>query len=306
MRVFFIIIFILAGKDFCLAQSKNDSNKTDSNIAQRLLHDTAVNNATLIDSTKIPLKSPERNYQSILNNLLSANKFINLSKKSVPFINRKREAESKDYLFYLLSIIILFFALFKGFYSQYFNNVFRVFFNTSLRQNQLTDLLLQATLPSLILNIVFVTTSGLYAWLLLRHFNKITNLNSSKILLLSVLIVSGIYIIKFLIIKFIGWITGMKEAADAYIFVVFLINKIIGVILIPFIILIAFGMPSLLPVILMSSFFILAILFLLRFFRSYNLLQGKIEVRRLPFMLYIIAVEILPFLIIYKWITTIV
>jgi hypothetical protein len=39
---------------------------------------------------------------------------------------------------------------------------------------------------------------------------------------------------------------------------------------------------------------------LLRFFRSYGLLQNQLKISRFHFMLYITGIEILPLLLIYK------
>ncbi len=191
------------------------------------------------------------------------------------------------------------FGFFKVFYSKYFNNIFRVFFNTSLRQNQLTDMLMQSKLPSLIFNIFFVCISGLYLWLLLNHF-KLTAYNSNTVLIFCVLAVSVINIVKYCVVKFIGWVTDMSDSADIYIFVLFLINKIIGVILIPFIILIAFTSQSWIKSIFVFSLLIVGLLFLLRFFRTFGLLQSQLNISRIHFSLYIIAIEILPLFIIYK------
>ena len=295
---------------------KTHSIKIESNKFQQLPTNTTTPDSNkivttlkidtiLTDSIKLSSKVPERNYQQILNKLLKENKFINVSKRPIFFINSTRKTQGKEYLFYLLSIIILILGSFKVFYQKYFNNVFRVFFNTSLRQNQLTDLLLQARLPSLIFNLFFVIAAGVYVSLLLRSYTIITN-SYSRNLLFCILIIGCIYIIKFCVLKFIGWVTGMSDAADTYIFIVFLINKIIGVILLPFIILIAFALPSWLPVIIISSFLILGVLFLLRFLRSYSLLQNQLALRQIPFILYIIAIEILPLLVIYKWVTNII
>ena len=345
MKIFFSLIFILfGGVNYCFSQLqidsagvdsiknnniKKDGGKKDSikilnvkthtlkiasNKFQQLRNDTALIDSSKIDTLKIDTgltdsiklgsNAQERNYQQILNELLKENKFINVSQRPIFFVNSKRGIQGKEYLFYLLSIIILILGCFKVFYQKYFNNIFRVFFNTSLRQNQLTDLLLQARLPSLIFNLFFTITAGVYVWLLLKNYKIITN-GYSRNLLFCILIISCIYAVKFCVLKFIGWVTGMSDAAETYIFIVFLINKIIGVMLLPFIILIAFALPSWLPVIIISSFLILGVLFLLRFLRSYSLLQSQLALRRIPFVLYIIAIEILPLLVIYKWITSI-
>ena len=39
----------------------------------------------------------------------------------------------------------------------------------------------------------------------------------------------GVYVLKYSTLKFTGWITGLNEATNTYIFVIFLINKIIGI-----------------------------------------------------------------------------
>jgi hypothetical protein len=48
------------------------------------------------------------------------------------------------------------------------------------------------------------------------------------------------------------------------------------------------------------SILIVSFFLLLRFFKSYGLLQNQLKVSRFHFFLYIIGVEIMPLLLIYK------
>ena len=50
-----------------------------------------------------------------------------------------------------------------------------------------------------------------------------------------------IYLVKYCALKFTGWVTGLKEITNTYVFVIFLINKIIGIFLVPFIVILAFS-----------------------------------------------------------------
>ncbi|MEJ7609575.1 MAG: hypothetical protein WKF88_00190 [Ferruginibacter sp.] len=59
--------------------------------------------------------------------------------------------------FYIIIAVLLFLGIMKTVYSRYFNTLFRVFFNTSLRQNQLTDQLEQAVVPSFLLICFFAS-----------------------------------------------------------------------------------------------------------------------------------------------------
>ena len=76
---------------------------------------------------------------------------------------------SKDSLFYLIVAILFYFALIRIFYEKYFNNLLTLFFRVSLRQQQIREQVLQTPLPSLLLNILFVISGGLYACFLLHY-----------------------------------------------------------------------------------------------------------------------------------------
>ena len=109
-----------------------------------------------------------------------------------------------------------------------------------------------------------------------------------------------IYLIKFFTIKFTGWLTGLKQVTNNYAFIVFLFNKVIGIFLLPFIVLIAFSIPVLANAAVVISLLLIGILFILRFFRSYALLQNQLKVSKFHFLLYVAGVEIIPVLIVYK------
>lgn len=283
IQTFFLILIFFSFVRTCPAQLKNDSAIIKADSLQ------------LSD----PIK-PNHAYTINLDSLLKINKYLNATTTPLSLAAKEKTKTGKEFLFYILGLLILTLALFKVFYTKYFNNIFKVFFNTSLRQNQLTDLLLQAKLPSLIFNIFFIMSAGLYAWLLLNHYNLLKQSNNYIFIALSILLAGIIYFGKFLFIKLIGWVSGMSEATDQYIFVIFLINKITGILLIPFIILLAFAPTNWITIIIISSFLVIGILFLLRYLRSYSLLQYQLRINFFHFLLYIIGMEFLPILLIYK------
>jgi len=291
---FIVLVFIFFGRE-CAAQIKNDSAIIKPDTLQQ--PDSTLLNKQLQLHDSI---APAKLQPTTLDDILKKNKYLNTSTTPVSFASKEKTRAGKDFLFYILGIAILLLAIFKVLYTKYFNNIFRVFFNTSLRQNQLTDLLAQATLPSLIFNSFFVISAGLYAWLLLNQYYPNKQSNNYFLLGISVLSVGIIYFGKFLALKIIGWISGMATAIDQYIFVIFLINKILGIILIPFIVLLAFAPAGWWIFVMVSSFFVIGILFLLRYLRSYGLLQNQLKINRLHFLLYIIGMEVLPVLVIYK------
>ena len=245
--------------------------------------------------------TPSKDVRSITNDLLSKNKWINVKAEPVFFIQEQRTSSGKEFLFYAICAVVLILGIFKTFYRAYFNNLFRVFFNTSLRQSQLSEQLLQAKLPSFILNIFFTIAAGLYIWLLFGHFHPLTMISSKLLLPVCIAGIAILYFLKYCLLKFLGWLTEIRETTDNYIFVLFLVNKITGIVLVPFIILLAFSMPEWVNSVATISLLVLGLFFLSRYVKSYSVIQRKISLRPFHFIIYIAAAEIMPLFIIYKF-----
>jgi hypothetical protein len=239
-------------------------------------------------------------YQKLTQNLFKNNSTINLSKpESITIITPKKKSNT-EFIFYLLAGLVLLLGCLKAFFGKYFNMLFSVFFNTSLRQSQLTDQLLQAKLPSLLFNVFFVVSGGIYVYFLLQYFNLIPNKNVWLVIGSCVVVLALIYLSKFATLKLTGWLVGNNDATNTYIFIIFLINKIIGILLVPFTIIIAFSSSTIINAIIFISLITISLLLLLRFFRSYGLLQNQLKISRFHFFLYLTGVEVLPLLLIYK------
>ena len=236
---------------------------------------------------------------SPLDVVIRQNVFLNSKAALVSRLQVPRKYVSKDVLFYILSTLLLLFGILKLAYPRYFTNLIRVFFNTSLRQGQLTDQLLQARQPSMFFNIFFVIIGGCYLYLLLNHFEHISY-DNWRILLVCIAGIVLLYAVKYCTLKFAGWVTGYGEEAETYIFIVFLINKIISICLIPVVLIMAFSTPPLVNVTIIASYTIILLMLIMRFFRSYGLLQPRLKVSGFHFFLYISGVELLPLLLIYK------
>ena len=211
-----------------------------------------------------------------------------------------RNQDHTEALFYFLVGLLFYFASVRLFFGKYLDNLTTLFFRVSMRQQQIREQLLQTPLPSLLLNILFVISSGLYLSLLSKYYN-ITFFGSLWITLLyAITFVSAIYSGKYMILKFTGWIFNISSATDTYIFIVFLVNKMIGIFLLPFVILMSFANIYFLPVLILLSYIMLVLLLVYRFLNSFRPISSEIKVTRFHFFLYLCAFEIAPLLLIYK------
>ena len=215
-----------------------------------------------------------------------------------------RVTENNDGVFYYIVGLVLYIALMRLFFYKYVTTMFTLFFRATLRQQQLREQLLQAPLPALLMNIFFVVSFATYCSLLALHFKLPFVQNFWTTLFYAVILIAAIYFIKFIFLNIVGWIFGISNVTDTYIFIVFLINKMIGIFLLPVSAMLAFPIPTLLPVLLMVSYILVGGMLFYRFIISYRPVRSEIKVNRFHFFLYLCAFEIAPLLLIYKVLLT--
>ena len=227
------------------------------------------------------------------------NPFFRTKAKPIFLDINERKRTSKDELFYLVLGLLLFLAFIKLVFSKYFQNIFILFFQPSFRQKQTREQLQQGNLPSLLLNLFFILSAAVYASFLLSYYH-IAQVSFWLLFLYSSASLLVLYSGKYVFLSFTGWVFNVKEATDAYIFAINLINKIMGVILIPFTLIIAFSRSEIIHVSITFSILIILLLFIYRYLVSYGPVSREVKVSPLHFFFYIFAFEITPLLLIYK------
>lgn len=208
--------------------------------------------------------------------------------------------KGKDLLFYVMVLLAIMFAILRQAFPKYFTDLFRVFFKTTLKQRQVREQLIQTPLPSLLLNIFFVLAGGLYTAFILQHFGVGPIDNFWLLALYGCIGLTAAYSVKYVGLKICGWVFGMKDAADSYIFIVFIVNKMIGILLLPFLVLLAFTVGPVHTASLTLSWCLLGGLLGYRFILTYGAIRNQVRVNPFHFFLYLLAFEIAPLLIVYK------
>ena len=211
-----------------------------------------------------------------------------------------RKVNGKELLFYLLVFLLIIFAFLQRAFPKYFSDLFRLFFRTTLKQRQIREQLMQTPFPSLLLNGFFVVSGGLFSTFLLEHFKLSPVSNFWLMFFYCSLGLSAAYLVKFIWLKVSGWLFNMKEAADSYIFIVFIVNKMIGILLLPFLVLIAFTVSDVYSISLILSGCLVAGLLVYRFILTYAAVRNQVKVNPFHFFLYLCAFEIAPLLLVYK------
>lgn len=217
---------------------------------------------------------------------------------------RNDSADDKDGLFYLMTGLVLMFALIRLIFWKYMENLFDVVFRISLKQKQMREQLIQSPLPSLLLNLFFAIAGGIYISFLLKYYQVDTPFQPWQIMSICIGGLATIYLAKFLLLKLMGWIFNIAEATDTYIFILFLVNKLLGIILIPVVIIMAFSGEPFVSIAIMLSLLVIAIFFVYRYVASYEPVRKEIKVSQIHFLIYLLAFELSPLLLVYKVLLT--
>lgn len=251
-------------------------------------------------------KTPEEtraalSYDQFLSRLLDNNHFFSNTSRPVPDFDAVRPARPADEMLFFVSFgILMLLAVIRLAFYKYFSDLSKAFFNATLSQRQLKEQLSQTPFPSFLLNIFFAMAGGFYFFLVLRHYHYIVAYNPLYLIPAFMLLIGLIYLVKYLFLKISGWLFGSVELVDGYIFIIYLINKVMGVALLPFIVLMAFGDDGIAEISLYIALSLIALLIVYRYIRTYGLIKNYIYFSKFHFFLYLCAFEIAPILIIGK------
>jgi len=204
--------------------------------------------------------------------------------------------------FYLLLALCIMLGLIRTSDPRYFNNLFKAFRNITLSNRQLKEQLQGTPLPNLLMNIFFTIVGGAYIYYIVRYFTP----QRREILppsLLIIMLIAGmmvIYLTKYAAVRFSGWAFRVESITDHYLFNIFLINKIISILLLPFIILLAFAGPVWTEPIAIVSFILTGVLLINRYTRSWQVFGSFFQYSKFHFFMYLCASELLPLAVLMK------
>jgi hypothetical protein len=293
MTKFLLLIWISIGTFTAMAQSTVPVPSVAPAAAKR---DTAI--AKLPAPATFVSKQVEYpSYQRIL----ASNAFYKFQSNQKSYLPKSRPAQNgKEALFYVLAGLLLYLGILRGFFGRYLQNLVKVFFRASLKQRQMREQLLQSPLPSLLLNFFFITVCALFIALLSAYYHILPTYPFWEIFGFAWAAVLVIYLFKYLTLKFVGWVFQLSAATDTYIFIIFLVNKLMSIGLLPLLVVIAFGKEPYLLIWITLAFVLVAGTFLYRYFSAFAPIRKEIKLNQLHFLLYLCAFEIVPLLLIYK------
>jgi hypothetical protein len=216
-------------------------------------------------------------------------------------IGELHEAEGKDALFYALLGMVLLLAVFRRLFPKYWKDLFRLFFRTTLRQRQLRDQLQLASLPSLALNAFFYLSLAFYLSLLLTRRGLDLGGGYWSLwawLLIGLMLMYGV---KWIGLQVSAWIFGQRELGEDYVFLVFTVNKMMGLLLLPSVIAMAFADGWVYVLLFGVSLLLIGGLLLYRGYLTYRVVRRQAALSPFHYFLYWLGFEVAPLLVLHRF-----
>ncbi len=249
---------------------------------------------------------PSSDYPSGKTRLGSQSEYINLYQghelKPVHSVPVQKEGLDQNWFFPVFLMVLAVYTWMRIFYNKYFNQLLQAFLNTNLTNQIVRDENILVQRASIILALTFNVIGALFLYLLSLDigwtlggigpgFNRFA---------FFLTVVSATYTLKFLILKIIGWLFDLDREMATYIFNIFLINNVLGLILLPIVALMAYN-----PII-ETHFLANLSIVLIAFAFFYRIIRGLLAGMSVPgfsplyLFLYLCTLEIAPLLVLIR------
>ncbi len=206
------------------------------------------------------------------------------------------------WLFYVLVFLIAAFTWVKVFYARTLDHILASFLSKTMSNQIVRDENLLLQKASFLLTGIFYLVLALFIYQISILYNFLPDFFPSgfaRFLILAVL-VSMIYSFKFIFLKVSGFIFQIDKPVSAYIFNIFLINNLIGILLLPIVIAIAFTTTFAAIIIFKIAIAIIILLYVFRLIRGVMIAQSLKNFNIFYLILYICSLEIAPIVFMIK------
>jgi len=197
----------------------------------------------------------------------------------------------------MLIVLTLLFTLFRSVIGK----AWQGFLNANILNQLYRERSLVTTVPYLILYVLFFLNAGIFAMLLAKYYN--IPIASSNIGALSLCVggIGAFFLMRHALLNLVGLIFPIDKETGVYGFSLTIFNIIMGLLLVPMILFVAYSPDALAKTLIPVFLFLLAGMYLYLLLRGLLIANRYVLLHKFHFLLYICAIEIAPLVIVVKW-----
>ncbi|MFM2224153.1 MAG: hypothetical protein RJA07_355 [Bacteroidota bacterium] len=230
---------------------------------------------------------------------LTKTEFSN-STKTITEIPQLRPTLPEKWLFYFILFLACIVVFVKSFFTRYFNELWRSFFNLNNAMLMMRQQDIAFSVPGLLLSINFYIATAIYLFLKVHQLKWQLPVSDISLISILVLLIMCFIMFRFFVYRASMVMFSKRNELESISFIDLMQLEFVGVILVPIILILAFGSPVLTQYIWLASYLLISVALVYRLILGWRIGGRLIFQNWFHFILYICSVEIAPILIIIK------
>lgn len=303
---FILLIFSteLLSQDTLVELNRDNSFNLDSlradSIRQEFIFSHRPVTPAQLNSFKKPLQRSV--YGSAVTSFIKESLHFRIKSENAASYLTLKFKPALEWLFYSYVFLFLFLASILSISPEYVKVIFGLLFKRGSNQDKSRETKLNNSLPSLLMNILFIFSSSFFIFFSLSKIYGYNALNPLNFILSCILMFTFYYLIKFLFLQLCGWLFKQKNTFNHYFSYLSLTNKALGLMLLASSTLIAFGSnEGFSRVVFFISIVLLLGLLFVRVVNAYFIFSQPFKIGLLEFVIGFVSIEMLPTLVFLKF-----
>jgi hypothetical protein len=207
---------------------------------------------------------------------------------------------SKNFLFWVFLVTLTLMAFVVANARYMIKDAYSAVLNNSALRQVYKEPIGWGNIAYLALYVLFWINIGILGFLLMSQIGFKSPYRQSLTLLLCVGAASGVFLIKHLILYIVASVFPIEKEIKTYNFIILTAGTILGLLLMPLNIFIAYTSSGLSEIFVYIAFGVIGLTYLVRSLRSLSIASPYLIENRFHFVLYLCAVEIAPLMILVK------
>lgn len=301
--LFFIGVHPVVAQDSTIAYVEVDIN-IDSLIQDSLRKAFILNHRPLSAEEKsvLVIKKEITPYGLYVKHFLENSGWSSFAIPKGALYSSERIRPNQEWIFYSFVFLFLLTAVLAKYSNGILQKLWKVYINDGFIHRQSKDQMAQQPLVSITLNFLFILSSGLFVFFGMEWDHEFAGSYRWVILAASFIFIAVVYLFKFIFFQILGWAFGQEDAFGDYLFVVFLNNKLAGLIFLFAAFIMAFSSPGYSDFTFKFTLFLIGLMLVYRFLRGYQVFSRQSKIGFFTLLLAFISLELIPSAVIVKFV----
>lgn len=220
--------------------------------------------------------------------------------KIKPLTAKEKETNYRRFLFVTILSMFIVLTLIVTIFRILIEKIWKAFLNDNLLNQLHREQSSGLAVAYVVLYTLFFINGGLFAFLAARHFGISFSSSNVYALLLCMGAIAGFFIAKHFVLWLLGFVFPISKEVNTYQFTIMIFNIVLGLVLVPIVLFIAYAPASTTWLVLYGAVGLLGLIYLFLSLRGLFIANRFMAGNKFHFLLYLCAVEISPLLVIYK------